>query len=398
MQFKILLSYILGFVDIVVEGYYIERFMNICTSKNILLWKLKRDKSTILHARVGIKDFKRLRNICKKTGCKIKISGKKGFPFLVHRYKKRKVFIILLILVILVILSLSNFIWNIEVSGNNTVNSEEILQVAKDGGLTVGKFKNNVNTKDIINKLRLERDDLAWVGIEIKGTNAIIKVVEADLKPEIINEEEYCNVIATKSGMILKVNAQNGTPLIKEGIIVKKGEVLIGGWMEGKYTGTRYVHAQGEIQAKVWYSNKQKISLKEIKKEETGNVENKYSVNINNFKINLYKRLSKFENYDTIEENKKLKIFSDFYLPFGITKYISKEYKNIEITHSVEEAKQIAVEKAEEELKNQIEDENKILNKNINVNQTAEYVEVEVTYEVQENIGTKEKNSLLIGE
>ena len=32
-------------------------------------------------------------------------------------------------------------------------------------------------------------------------------------------------------------------------------------------------------------------------------------LNINNFKINLYKRLPNFENYDTIKEAKKIKLF-----------------------------------------------------------------------------------------
>ena len=66
MQWKILINYVLGFVDIVVEGYYIERFINICASKSIFLWNLKREKSTILHARVGKRDFKRLKSFCKK--------------------------------------------------------------------------------------------------------------------------------------------------------------------------------------------------------------------------------------------------------------------------------------------------------------------------------------------
>ncbi len=59
--------------------------------------------------------------------------------------------------------------------------------------------------------------------------------------------------------MITKNISLNGTPLIREGEIVKKGSVLVGGWLEGKYTGTRYVHANGEVQAKVWYSEKIKI-------------------------------------------------------------------------------------------------------------------------------------------
>lgn len=67
MQPKILSNYIKGCVDIVIEGFYIERFINICTNQNIFLWNLKRDKSTILYARVSIQDFKKLKPICNKT-------------------------------------------------------------------------------------------------------------------------------------------------------------------------------------------------------------------------------------------------------------------------------------------------------------------------------------------
>lgn len=41
MFLKILLYYILGYVNISVEGYFIERFINICISKKIILWNLK---------------------------------------------------------------------------------------------------------------------------------------------------------------------------------------------------------------------------------------------------------------------------------------------------------------------------------------------------------------------
>ena len=71
------MSYVYGYVDIEVEGYYIERFINICASKGIYLWKTKRNKSTILCARIKREDFKKLRAICKKTQCKMKIRNKK---------------------------------------------------------------------------------------------------------------------------------------------------------------------------------------------------------------------------------------------------------------------------------------------------------------------------------
>ncbi|HBJ12871.1 MAG TPA: sporulation protein YqfD [Clostridiales bacterium] len=391
LYFKIILNYILGYVNILVEGYFVEKFINICNKQKIFLWNLKRSKTTIIYANVSIKDFKKLKPIAQKTKCKIKIKSKKGLPFIFNKYKKRKIFVIGLAMVLITIFTLSKFIWNIEVIGNEKINADEIIQIANENNLKIGKFKNKVDTKKIINKLRLERDDIAWIGIEIKGTNAIIKIVESIPKPNIIDDEEFCNIVATKDAIIKKISAQNGTPVVKEGEIVKKGTVLIAGWLEGKYTGTRYVHATGSVQGKVWYTQKERIYFKQQKKEQTGNVENKYSLNINNFKINFNKGVSKFKNYDTIETNKKVKLFSNFYLPIELIKITNTEVNITDITYTLEEAKNIGIEKAKQELNNKIENLNNILSIQINDSQTSEYIEVEVTYEMLENIGTKEK-------
>ena len=301
MYIKICLGYILGYLRINVEGYFIERFINNCLNNGIFLWKIKRKKSTNLVCNISISEFKKIKEILKKNRCKVKILKKKGLPFFINKYKKRKIFLVFLLIIFTIIITLSNFIWNINIEGLEKIDKSELMQVLNENGLYTGKSKIGLDTKEIINQIRLDRDDIAWIGIELKGTNAVVKVVEADSKPEIINEEEYCNIVATKDGVITKIKAQNGTPLVKEGDLVRKGTVLVAGWFEGKYTGTRYVHANGEVQAKVWYTQTEKVYLKEQKKEETGEVENKYSVKINNFQINFNKTLSKFEKYDTIE-------------------------------------------------------------------------------------------------
>lgn len=390
MKSNKLLEYVTGYVDIVIEGYYIEQFINICNTRQINLWNIKKENSIKVFASIYIKDFKKLKQICKKTKCKIKIQSKKGLPFVVKKYKKRKFFFIFLLLIILTIILLSNFIWNIEIEGDIDIPKEEILELAKSEGLDIGKRKGAVDTKAVINKIRLERDDISWVGIEIDGTNAIIKLVKADEKPEIINDDEYCNIVADKNAMILKVSAQNGTPLVKEGDIVTNGDIVVAGWMEGKYTGKQYVHAQAEVQAKVWYTTTEKVYLKETEKVETGQIEYSYSVKINNFQINLHKSIPKFQKYDTIEENKKLKLFSNFYLPFELVKYTYKEYEEKPLIHSFEEAKQIGIDRAKESLQEKI-DGKEILDKQVKVRTETDYIEVEVTYEVKENIGIKEK-------
>lgn len=391
MYIKILLNYILGYVNIIVEGFFTERFINICMSKDILLFNIKRDKSTIIYANVGIHDFKNAVQIAKQTKCKIKIKRKSGLPFIFNRYRKRKIFVGALAVIICTVIYLSNFIWNIEIEGADNIDSYELMQTVNNEGLTVGKLKNKVDLKSIINKIRLDREDIAWIGIDLKGTNAIVKVALADSKPEIIKEDEYCNIISDKEACIIKVNAQNGTPLVKEGDIVKSGTPLIAGWMEGKYTGTRYVHAEGTLQAKVWYTHKTRVYFKQTEKTRTGNEEKKYTININNFEINLYKKLSNFENYDTIKEQKKLKLFSNLYLPAGLTISNNYEVVNNDITYNQEEAKEIGINKAKEELDKNLQNKENLLNTYINTYQNDEYVDVEVIYEVKETIGTKEK-------
>ena len=48
MLIKILFNYIIGYIRIAIEGYYIERFINICRNNKIAIWNLKRDKNVKL--------------------------------------------------------------------------------------------------------------------------------------------------------------------------------------------------------------------------------------------------------------------------------------------------------------------------------------------------------------
>ncbi len=391
MFIKIFINYILGYLKIVVEGYYIERFINICTNKKILIWNLKRENGVKLYLNIGINDFKKISEVCRKTKCKVKIESKHGIPFLLQKYKKRKIFLLLLIIVAFCIYFSSNYVWNIEVIEENNQDLPNIMQDLQNAGLSVGTQKRKIDTKEIINSIRLNREDVAWMGIELKGTNAIVKVVKADEAPQIIDDTEYCNIVADKDGIITKINAQNGTAIVNVGDVVKKGTILIAGVMEGKYTEPRYLHAIGEIEAKVWYTKTKKIYYKQTNYEQTGREENNYAIKINNFKINLPKGVSKFELYDTIEQEKKLKIFSNLYLPISIIKTTNKETTKVEQNYSYNEALEVGKKELEQEIENEIKNKENILNKTVNTYKNSEYVEISMTYEVLENIGTNEK-------
>ena len=354
MAIKILLRYIFGYVRITVEGYYIERFINICTTNKILIWNLKREKGVKLHLNIGIQDFYKAIKVAKKLKCKVKIERKSGIPFIINKYRKRKIFLISLIIILVALYITSNYVWNIEVQIEDNLKLDNIEEDIQEVGLKTGMRKSKVNIEEIVNKIRLKRNDISWIGINLDGTNAIVKVVKAKESPEIIDEKEFTNIVAKKAGTITQIIAQNGTAQVKVGDNVESGQILIQGTMEGKYTGIRYVHSLGEVKAIVQYTKTAQIPLKEERNVETGNKETKY-------KINFYKTLSKFEIYDTIEEEKKFRIFSNLYLPISVTKITNKELENNLKQYTLEEATEKGTKQLEEQIEAEIEEKKNIL-------------------------------------
>lgn len=383
--------YMTGFLNITVEGFFVERFINSCFSNNIFLWNLKREKSTYLKVRISQKDFKKIRKIARNTKCKVKIEEKKGLPILLNRYRKRKVFLYALVIIAIFIFISTRFIWNIEVVGANNINADEIVSLLKEEGIDIGKRKGKLDLEKIINRVRLERDDISWIGIDVKGTNLIVNINEADKAPEVIDKSEPCNIVADRDGVISKMVVQNGTARVKVGDTVKKGDLLVEGVMEGKYTGERKVHAEADIFANIFYEKEKKGSLIGQIETKTGNEEKKIEIIFNKIKINFNKGLSKFKKYDTIKTIKKVRFFSNYYLPIEIAKITNFEIEEKAVEYTVEEL----VQKLKSELKQSLDEE---LNLKDNSNVTEEVqcevqgdeVNVKLIYIIQERIGTKE--------
>ncbi len=392
MIFKWIYMFFSGYVTVIVEGFFVERFINICRNKNIVLLDIKREDNTYLKIKILKSDFKDIRHIAKKTKCKIKIDSKSGIPFFVNKYRKRKVFAVAVLVIAIFIFISTKFVWNIEINGNEKIAEEEILELVSEYGITKGILKKNIDTYKISNSIRLERDDISWIGITLKGTNVIINIKEAIEIPEVIDKDEICNVVADRDATISKLVVHSGTARVEVGDEVKKGDILVEGVMEGVHLGNRYVHADANVTGVMYLQKIKKEEFMQTKKVETGNMEIKREICINNFKINLNKKLSNFENYDTIYSSHKVKLFSNFYLPIEVKKTEYKEFKSELVEYTESELK----DKIEKELEEELENEYNISSydnktKNVEVNLEPDGIELKLTYEIKEEIGTKVK-------
>ena len=396
MFFKRILLFLYGYYEIEIEGMFIQRFINLCKSKSVAIIDSKIIKSTILRLKVLIQDFESIEEICTKTNSIYEIKKEKGLPILIKKYKKRKGFAIAIIAIAIFIYINSLYIWNIDVNLNGDFKSlkvEDVENLLEENEIKIGSLKSKVNLKSLQNKISLNFDEISWVDIDVKGTNLILDIEKGVEKVEEKEENVYENlkeIISDKSGIIKKITVYSGTKMKNAGDKVAVGDIFVKGEIEGKYSGKRDVFARADIVIENQIKYEKEYTLEIEEKEKTGNVQKNVEFYINNFKINLHKSLLNFENYDTIRESRKLKLFSNYYLPIEIVFQRFEEWRLVKKIYTKEELESKILTEIQEEFEHQYDvssfDDIKIDKESILENGK---LKLTVVYNVQEKIKAK---------
>lgn len=379
-------KYKYGYLEVQIEGFFTERFINLCRINNIQITKIRNIVPGVVRFEILIKDFKKLRKIARKTKCKVKIKKKSGIYFRITKYKKRKIILILALLLIALMITSSCFIWKIEVCGNTYLQKEKIIKDLKDSGVYIGKFRLNIDKKKVINNMRIVEQDITWAGLDFDGTKAILTIVEKTrLDEDEIQDTKIGNIVATKSGILTRIIPSNGTAIYKEGSYIQKDSVLIEGAIYNKYIENKKVTAKGIVRANCEYNFDLVYYFNDIEKEYTNKT--KYRFNFGTDDKNIINSLNKLYKYDITKNEKKIHIFK-FILQFNT--YKCKEYVEKNVI------------KTEDEIFAQYEKEsNNLIEKSINENcengvllkkQYTKEVDDEkiiyhTVYNVEENIG-----------
>ncbi len=244
-----ILRLVFGFVEFEAKGGFPERFLNLCTINGITLWQVQNDGVKV-KACTSIKAYKNIRKSARNSGMKVKILRKRGFPFLIKNNRARAGVLVGLLLVICSLALSTCMLWNIEITGNEKIKSEILMESLNNNGVKIGVFKSKLDTIEIQNKLLDEYKDLSWVSINIFGTKAVLEVKENSEKPQIADATTPMNIIAKKDGQIVLVEGHKGTNAVKEGDVVVKGDLLISGVIINADGSEKTIHATGKVYAK----------------------------------------------------------------------------------------------------------------------------------------------------
>ena len=142
------LKFFKGYVVVHLSGYSPERFLNLCCHHKIVLWGL-RSTGTEYEMCMSIAAFRKVRPLVRKTQTKVVILERHGLPFLLWKYRRRKLFAAGAFFCIVLLYVMSLFIWNIHIEGNESLSTHVVLSYLQERGITHGMLKRQIHGEEL---------------------------------------------------------------------------------------------------------------------------------------------------------------------------------------------------------------------------------------------------------
>ena len=142
-----------GSVCVRTKSAYPERMLNLCSARGIEFWDVRWIDDTALSFCVARSDLRALRRAAEGCGAEVSIERTAGTPFFFARLRRRHALFAGGILCAALLLVNSLFIWDFEVTGNETVPTETILHALREHGVHRGTFIYSFRSQDICNRV-----------------------------------------------------------------------------------------------------------------------------------------------------------------------------------------------------------------------------------------------------
>lgn len=362
-----------------ISGRNTERFIRKLASKNIELLIIKYPKRNIIEITIYKEDYEKVLKL--KSIYEIDIIDASGLIKIKNIFKINIILILFLIVGISLLLLLTNTIFKVEVVHTSSDVRSLLTNELKSYGMDVYTLKKSFRQIEQIKKHILDKypDKIEWLEIETVGVKYVVRV---ELR-EIVKEQENTttrNVVAKKDALIKKVTAESGMIIKNINSYVKKGEVIISGNISLNEENKGVVDAKGKVYGEVWYTTTIEYPFNYYEERLTGNSKNIISFKFLNKSFDLF---SPFKNKKITSEV----IIESKLLPIKLVKEKQEELIIVDQILTEEEAIDKAIELASNKMKNDLCEEEYIIdNKVLKVNIKDNKVVLDVFFIIYEDI------------
>ncbi len=386
------LKYVRGYLRIRVSGFSPERFMNLCSNKGILLWKIERE-GDVYYMNIHLDGFRALRPIVRKTGTKVAVLERCGLPFFLPKLFRRKAFIGGLMLAVAFWMISSLFIWDIQTAGNYRITDDVFNTFLREQQVTVGMKKSGLDIGALEKEIRRTFPEITWASARLSGTKLLIEIKENDA-PIITQQaaaEMGSELVTDYDGTIVAIIVRSGVPMVKVGDAVAKGDVLVAGNVpvyneDATVREYLYVDADADIWLEHAMSFSARLPFDYIQKEYTGRTKKRFYLRIGNYEWKMPQERP-FLVYDSLIRESRPLVFEKLSIPVYQGSYTYREYKNVEHEYTLEQAETLLSEKLRTFLASLEEKGVQIIEKDVKIDTNGGSWVISGQFTVRETVG-----------
>lgn len=386
------LKYLKGYLRIKVWGFSPERFMNLCSNREILLWDITRD-GEIYYMNISLKSFYQLKGIARKTGTRVAICKRYGLPFFMPTLLQKKVFLAGLFLAVFFWFWSSLYIWNIEINGNYQITNDVLLSFLTQNEVKIGMCKSKLQIEELENEIRKTFPQVIWTSAKLSGTKLIIDMKEND-KPVIqekTEEEGGYDFVTEFDGTIVSMIVRNGVPLVNIGDTVEKGTVLVDGKVpiyndDATIREYTYVRADADILLEHTKTFHADLPFDYVRKEYTGRTKERIFIRLGEREWKMPENRP-FLLYDSVIKAKRPLVFEKLSIPVYLGSYTYREYLNVEYEYTLDQAETLLTKKIIAFLKELEEKGVQIIEKNVKIDSSGGKWTIDGEFLVRELVG-----------
>lgn len=322
-----------------------------CTRKKIGIENLKRYKDYI-EFNIKSNDYVAVTAILNAFSIDFQRVSYYGGARTIDIIKRRAFMIVGLMLGLAIVFFASQFVYKVEIDGDNRYNGV-IERLLIDSGISGVVYKGKLDTNAL---------ELKIVECIPEVTNATVYINGAVLKVNTVTNETpsvpigaNARVLSAYQAIVTRIYVSSGTANVSVGDSVKKGDTLIEGHIntnkedyqepsDAKYVP---VEAKGEVFGKVYYHKRLILSDSAVISEYTGKTETRRDLYIGNMRIGKAHK-KPFENYSSNVSYETI----GFILPIKVVTTVYRETTERIVTR--EEYREWLLEKANDELLSQM--------------------------------------------
>lgn len=328
-----------GYVKFSLIGTECEEFLSYSLNDGIKIYDIENEEG-IIYAKTAPSQYFLLARMIRDFHVRMRITEKHGFWFTAYRYRNRYGIIAGLLAYGLVLLLCSSIVWDITITGNERISDESILEFLAENGIYPGASRKDLDTTITELSAMLSFEDLAWISIEGEGSRVNVKLSEriANAKNG-LSISTPCNIVASRSGVIIETEVYRGTMMYEVGSGVAEGDIIVSGIVNDGAGNISINHADAKIIAEY----EEEVSFYQLFNtvEKVKTDEKTYSEYLKLFGFTFPQQNEQYtEGYTYTSNSYEVRLFG-IKMPWTRVVVEGTKVKDVEVTRTVNDVKRL---------------------------------------------------------